>query len=79
MLVGVFIPFSTLDATEEEGEDETNVDDNKTHTQEPIYVNINAKKLTNPIEIKDLHNFIQKGKANDHHIIKREHGVCLHQ
>ena len=39
-------------------------------------MNVNAKKLTNPIQVEELHKFIQKGKANDHNIIKKEHGVC---
>ena len=60
-------------------ETETALDDSEgqTHTSEPIYVNVNAKKLTNPIQIEDLQKFIEKGKRNDYHIIKKEHGVGI--
>lgn len=71
--------LATPSLTEAVEEDETTLDDSnthfqETHIQEPIYVNVNAKKLTNPIQIEELHKFIQKGKTNDHNIIRKEHG-----
>ena len=67
-----------MDMTEEA---ETALDDGEgegqTHVTEPIYVNVNAKKLSNPIQVEDLQKFIEKGKKNDFSIIKKEHGVSV--
>ena len=41
-------------------------------------MNVNAKKLTNPIQVEDLQKFIEKGKKNDFSIIKKEHGVSIY-
>lgn len=50
-----------------------NIYDKSTH--EPIYVNVNTKKLTNPIKVEDLRAFVTKSKDNDYAIARAEHGV----
>ncbi|XP_053394687.1 protein draper-like [Mercenaria mercenaria] len=49
-----------------------NIYDKTTH--EPIYVNVNTKNLRNPINVDDLHSFINKAKDNDYAIMRAEHG-----
>ena len=46
-------------------------------TKEPIYVNVNSKKLTNPIQVEDLQAFITKARQNDYEIMKADHRVSI--
>ncbi|KAL4236563.1 hypothetical protein ACF0H5_004948 [Mactra antiquata] len=46
----------------------------KSIKEEPIYVNVNTKTLTNPIKVEDLQAFIIKAKENEHATMKAEHG-----
>lgn len=49
----------------------------KSLKEEPIYVNVNTKKLTNPVKVEDLKEFIAKAKENESAIMKAEHGVMF--
>lgn len=38
-------------------------------------MNVNNKKLTNPIKVEDLKDFITKAKEAEHNLIELEHAV----
>ncbi|XP_052775337.1 receptor-type tyrosine-protein phosphatase T-like isoform X2 [Mya arenaria] len=42
--------------------------------KEPIYVNVNNRKLTNPIPVDKLADFIKKARETGHEVVKGEHG-----
>ena len=47
----------------------------KNEVQEPIYVNVNNRKQTSPVEIADLYDYILKNKENGCEGFKNEFQV----
>ncbi|XP_052826195.1 receptor-type tyrosine-protein phosphatase T isoform X1 [Octopus bimaculoides] len=41
-------------------------------TDEPLYMNVNTKKMNSPVKIEDLYNYIQTNKANNNSGFKKE-------
>ena len=59
----------------DEHEEEHNMDLYDQTTHEPIYMNVNTKKLTNPIKVEELKEFIKNAKETDPNTIELEHAV----
>lgn len=72
MLVLFSFTVEIDDDREDSGE---NLYDQTTH--EPIYVNVNNRKLTNPIKVEELRDFIKKAKEAEHNTIELEHAVSV--
>lgn len=65
----------TVEIDDDREDSVENLYDQTTH--EPIYVNVNNRKLTNPIKVEELRDFIQKAKEAEHNTIELEHAVCV--